>query len=516
MKNIYCEDNTESQRIDVLLIDPPFNRLKNITYHTFYFNTGYLAAALCNTCRVKIYNMEEPIDDNEDPAGQDNRKSLPEAYLTVFKSLVYYKNALGDDLHPVWVETKKTFLKYQPKIIGISSLSATYQSSLKVARIYKECIPGGFVIFGGQYPTIKTDEVLSSECVDFVVRGEGEETIREIVSVLLKGLVSVSELTKIKGISFVQSGLITHTENRPVPVDLDKLNFPARDLLLKPFSDKKAYGAIITSRGCAFDCGFCSAKAIVGKKMRYRSIQNVIDEIKEVVDKFGVRNFIFWDDTFTVNRNRTIELCRAVRKLNIDWRCTSRVDMVDYPLLKEMSRAGCRIIDYGVESGSESILIKINKNVTRAQIDKAFSNSIRAGIIPNAFLMIGFPDETEADIRKTIEFVKKTKAIGLCLSVFTPYPGTALYSRAKELGLIKDDVDRCNILHQSFDNYFTQCVSRDKFKSLLYELINVIDKHNASLYNRTLSILIVSKNNPKWFIRKIINKLRNQDDKGGL
>jgi radical SAM superfamily enzyme YgiQ (UPF0313 family) len=509
MENIYCEDNTESPKIDVLLINPPFRRLKNIIYNSiFYFNTGYLAAALRNTCRVKIYNIEEPIDDNEDSTGQDSREKFTGAYLTTFKSSVSYKNALGDDFHPVWFETKKTFLKYRPKIIGVSSLSATYPSSLKIARIYKECIPDGVVIFGGQHPTIKTDEVLSSGYVDFVVRGEGEETIRELVPALLKDLVSVSELTKIKGISFMQFGSITHTENRSALVNLDKLDFPARDLLLKPFRDKRAYSVIITSRGCAFDCGFCSAKAIVGKKVRYRSIQNVTDEIKEVVDKYGIRIFSFWDDTFTVNRNRTIELCRALRKLGIDWQCTSRVDMVDYPLLKEMSRAGCYAIDYGVESGSESMLIKINKNVTRVQIDKAFSDSIRAGIIPNAFLMIGFPDETEEDIRKTIEFAKKANAIALCLSIFTPYPGTVLYNRAKELCLIKDDFDWRNISHQSFDNYFTQCVSRDKFKSLLYELIDSVDKHNASLYNRILAILIVSKNNPKRFIRKIINKFK--------
>lgn len=503
-----------NSKLDVLLINPPFSRLKGNPYDVYFpLNIGYLASALRDICNVKIYNAEDPLGtENEELAQEDNKYKK---YDDLFNSTSNYKRALESDSHPAWREAKKTFIKYQPKIIGISCMSAKFTAALKVAQIYKTLFPEGFVIVGGQHPTIRTDEVLLSKSVDFVVRGEGDETIVEIVSALLNKKVSLNDLAKIKGISFRRGNSITHTENRALISELDKLNFPARDLLIKPIKNKGAYSVIISSRGCPYDCGFCSAKAVVGRKTRYRSISNVIDEIIKVRDEYKISNLFFWDDTFTVKRKRTIELSRAMRELGILWSCTTRVNTIDYNLLKEMKKGGCFSIDYGVESGSERMLTKINKNITMTQIEQAISYSIKAGIIPNIFLMAGFPDEREEDIRETIAFANKTKAFGLVLSVFTPYPGTMLFERAILLGLIKKEFDWGNFSHQSFSNHFTQCVSSDKFHYLIKELISVVDKHNTSFYNQKIRSAIIAMNHPKYFLTKYITLLKNKIFKVG-
>jgi anaerobic magnesium-protoporphyrin IX monomethyl ester cyclase len=495
-------------KIDVLLINPPFSRLKGVPNPVyFHLNIGYLAAALRKICTVKIYNAEDPLFIAAEEYNRDIQ-DIKKQYFNMFNSSKRYKWALESDNHPVWEEIRQVLMKYRPKIIGISCMSAKYPSALKVAHIYKECIPEGFVIFGGQHPTIRTKDVLMSEIVDFAVRGEADESVVEIVSALLKCRPSTDDIAKIKGVSFRSGDSIIHTENR-IPLDkLDNLDFPARELLVKPLNDKTAYGAIITSRGCAFDCAFCSAKAVVGRKVRYRSIQNVTDEIKDVRDTYKIRNFFFWDDTFTINRERTIELCRAIQKLHIDWACTTRVDRVDYSLLKEMKRAGCVSIDYGIESGSERMLAVINKNITKASIEKALFESVKAGIIPNVFLMVGFPDETENDILETIAFAKSTKAFSICLSIFTPYPATPLFERACELDLIRNNFDWSNFSHQSFANFFSQCIPPDRFHALLGELISTIDKHNASLYKKMLQATIIARTNPGLAVKKILRKLK--------
>lgn len=502
-----------NSKLDVLLINPPFSRLKGNPYDVYFpLNIGYLASALRNICKVKIYNAEDPLGtENEELAQEDNKYKK---YDDLFNSASSYKRALESDSHPAWHEAKNTFIKYQPKIIGISCMSAKFPAALKVAQIYKTLFPEGFVIVGGQHPTIRTDEVLLSKSVDFVVRGEGDETIVEIVSALLNKKVSFNDLVKIKGISFRRGNSITHTENRTLISELDKLNFPARDLLIKPIKNKGAYSVIISSRGCPFDCGFCSAKAVVGRNPRYRSISNVIDEIITVRDEYRISNLFFWDDTFTVNRKRTIELSRAMRELGILWSCTTRVNTIDYDLLREMKKGGCFSIDYGVESGSERMLTKINKNITKTQIEQAISCSIKAGIIPNIFLMTGFPDETEDNIRETIEFANNTKAFGIVLSIFTPYPGTMLFERANELGLVKKEMDWCNLSHQSFSNHFTQFVSTDRFSSLVKELISVVDRHNTSLYKQIIRSAIIAMNHPKYLFIKYIGLLKNKIHEG--
>jgi len=241
--------------------------------------------------------------------------------------------------------------------------------------------------------------------------------------------------------------------------------------------------------------------------MRYRTAENVTDEITKVKSAYKISKFFFWDDTFALNRQHAIDLLRAIKSCSIWWSCTTRVDVVDLELLREMRKAGCISIDYGIETGSEQMLRTISKNITLEKIKHALSCTIRAGIVPNAFLMAGFPDETEDDIRKTTIFAKKTKAFSLCLSVFTPYPGTALFERANKLGLIKQDFDWRNFSHQSFENRFTQIATQGNFKFLVKKLIYVIDKHNSSPVRGMFRRKIILLNHPKYAFLWLVDLL---------
>lgn len=510
---------SENPRLDVLLINPPYSRLKGIYSVHFPIGIGYLAGALRKHCNVMIYNMEDPLSEREEFRLKSDKSSFKLCYSRLFSQSDNYRRSLESNSLPVWQEAKEVFLKFKPKIIGITCKSAEYHSALKVAEIYKALFSQGIVILGGQHPTIQSEEIILSDIarrksagkgiIDILVRGEGEKTAAELISVILNKGIDFSAISQIPGLSFYNGAQISHTANRPLLLDLDAMEFPARDLLIKPIRERNAYGEIIASRGCPFDCGFCSARAIWDKKVRYRSVQNVAQEIEQVIRQYKAKRFNFRDDTFALNRQWAIRLLAALRKLKIEWECTSRVDAVDYDLLREMRSAGCFAISYGIESGSEPVLKKICKNITLKQINKANSETIRAGIIPKGFLMVGFPDEAEEDILATIKFVKKTKFLDLGLSVFTPYPGSRLFERARQLGLLRKDISWDKTSHLSLNNFFTQCVTKERFISLLQELICAVDRHNASLRLVLVKIKILIRNSPSAFFKRIFYKLKN-------
>jgi len=230
---------SENSEIDVLLIEPPFTRLMGQYSIRFPLNLGYLAAALRRHCNVRIYNMEDPLSEDD-----EHLRTRPEHavinYSEAFARSEKYKDALDSDSQPAFTEARQVFSKYKPGIIGITCMSAKYPSALKVAAIYRSCVPDGIIIWGGQHPTIRTKQVLSSGMADVIVRGEGEETLTELVGHLRQHGMT-GGLDKIKGISFRRDNSIIHTEDRGLLPDIDRLGFPARDLLMKPIKNKVIY-----------------------------------------------------------------------------------------------------------------------------------------------------------------------------------------------------------------------------------------------------------------------------------
>jgi anaerobic magnesium-protoporphyrin IX monomethyl ester cyclase len=320
----------------------------------------------------------------------------------------------------------------KPDIIGISSLTTLYKNACDVARFVKEKSPNIKILFGGVHSTVQPDKILKEDFVDYVIRGEGEYSLLELV----RG----DDLDKIKGLSYKKEGKIFQNPNRELIQDLDSLPFPARHLF-----DLKKYSwypelSLISSRGCPFPCYYCFSGTF-GKKFRFRSAENIVQEIEQIIKNYGVKRFYFYDDLFTLNKERVIDFCNLIIKknINIKWRCCSRIDTIDKERLDYMKKAGCEKIHYGIESGDPELIKKI-KGITLQQAKNAIKLTRKAGIESRCYFMIGHPWDTKKTIKNTISFSKKIDADLVQFAITTPFPSTELWDIAKDMGVVNDKI----------------------------------------------------------------------------
>lgn len=301
-----------------------------------------------------------------------------------------------------------------------------------------------------------------------VVRREGEVTFIELLSKLQIG----SSLADVLGVTFrSKDGTIIRNEDRPFMEDLDSLPFPAHDLL--PLESLKRMGKIlfplITSRGCVYWCDFCSTVRMFGRGYRFRSPKNVVDEMQLVHDKYGVDQVTFYDDAFSVNRDRVLKICEELHARNLDmtWDCGTRVDMVDREMLKTMHEAGCIAVWMGVESGSEAILGKMNKKIKLDQTRAAFKTANDVGLMTIGNVVLGFPGETEQTAKETIRFVKELNLADVGFYVATPYPGTPMYEQVKNNGWLRvTDFDKYDTAGPTFE---TPWLTMEKLAEIRYK-----------------------------------------------
>jgi len=336
-------------------------------------------------------------------------------------------------------QIEKELKKNQPEIIGVTATTPTIYNALEVIKAAKKVCPHSFTILGGPHSSFLPIETLK-ECpvLDAVCIGEGEETIVE----LAETLEGKGDLTKVKGIAFRSKERIVKNPPRPLIENLDSLPFPAWHLLpvdhYSVLGRKSLVCHMMTSRGCPFQCIFCSSSLLFGKKYRARSARNVVDEMEYLVSEYNPESIEFSDDEFTLNRRRVEKICYEIKRrgLEISWACSSRVDTISRSLLEKMRKAGCFFIYYGIESGSQRILDFIRKGIKIDQIKKAIKWAKEAGIKTLGSFIIGFPDETREEVKKTIEFSKRLKLDFAQFSIATPYPGTDLYDMARREGLL--------------------------------------------------------------------------------
>lgn len=487
-----------------LLVMPPFERLMGMRFSYFPIGLGYLASVLkAAGVETRIYNAENP------PA----QEALSDGGASVaYSGYDSYALALGNEEHPVWKEVTAVLRDFKPDLVGISVTSAKVGAARKISRLVKDCAPGTRVVWGGAHPTILPEEVLRFGEVDFVIRGEGEQTIVELVNLLKAGGTDFEGIT---GVSYKTADGVIHGRPRLLTDDLDSLPLPAKDCIVFPERLKPwDLGVVITSRGCPFDCSFCAAQTIWGRQVRFRTIDNVMGEIDRAVRENGAKNIFFWDDSFTIDRQRVVELCRRLiaSGKGINWRCTARLDGVDPGMLALMRKAGCSSMDVGIESGSDRILALLNKHLDRKIIARGLKMIEDSGINANAFFMAGFPDETKEDIEETFNLMKKHAGGTIIFSVFTPYPGTQQYRRALELGLIPEKVDWDKFSHHSPHNHFVKNIRQDEFRAIIARMSAFADRHNRSagiflrVHRKEIGFYL---KNPSIFFAKAANKLSN-------
>ena len=345
------------------------------------------------------------------------------AYIAAVLKQEGYNAEVFDLVDVSFDDAKKLIEKEKPEIVGISCNLTDYRwGAFRLAQIAKQINPNTKVIMGGSHATHLYEQVLTKFPVDIIVRFEGELTFLE----LIKAIEAKTDLRSVKGIAFKLGSKIVRTEDRPPIDDLDSLPFPLHSSFefdryvhySAPASFKgKAVGKLISinimaSRGCPHHCVYCSIAQFWPRKCRLRSPKNVVDEMQVLYEKFGVMHFNFFDDLFTLNQQRVIEICKEIlsRKLDVCWECVTRVDFVSKELLAWMKKAGCVSISYGVESGSDVVLKAINKRQSRAQVARAFQMTHAAGIKAYILLMIGNLQESDRTIDETIEPITNNTA----------------------------------------------------------------------------------------------------------
>lgn len=348
-----------------------------------------------------------------------------------------YAHNLSDE------EYRNKIKKIKPDIVGITAYTPTLESALICAQITRHTIPNAEIILGGPHPTLLPGDILKNEAVDIVVRGEGERTMID----LCKMKYDCRKISQVKGISYKKEEKIINNEPREPIENLDIIPFPAWDLLpidsYRPSSGtykRLPAMSMITSRGCPFECTYC-CKPIVGASVRYRSPENIIEEIIHLSERYGVKEISFYDDSFTLNKSRLIHLCDLIvkRGLDLTWSCSTRVDLVNQSLLDKMSSAGCISICYGIESGDQNILDTMKKGITLNQARDALKWTHKAGIETRTSYIFGFPEETIETMEKTINFALELNSDFAIFNLAIPLPGTELYENAKLRGLLYYD-----------------------------------------------------------------------------
>ena len=324
-----------------------------------------------------------------------------------------------------------------PDLIGFSVMSNNYLSALGLARAVKSLtsVP---IIMGGTHPSIFPEDILKEECVDFVIRGEGEITFIDF----LKHYQKTKVYENIQGLSYKMNNQIMHNAARPFIENIDDLPFPERKLfghyLLRSIRNKPM-ATLITSRGCPFSCTFCY-KDLFGRQYRYRSAENILEELELLIHNYGTHSFYFVDDLFNLRRERTKELCHLIlqKQSNIEWQCLSRVDTIDADLLHLMKKAGCEKIHYGIETGDSQIQKRINKGITLNDVDKAINLTKEAGIAVKGYFMIGLPGDNEETIQKTLDMARELDFDEVMFSLCTPFPGTEIWRDLENKPPLKD------------------------------------------------------------------------------
>lgn len=328
---------------------------------------------------------------------------------------------------------------YRPDLVVMNVVTPAIESDLSTVRLIKRIHPAAQVAVIGIHPTALPDHCFKiCPDLDFAVRGEPEYTVRDIARALKSG----GDRQRIIGASCRGNGSLIHSPPRPAIADLDELPFPAWDLIdrpryVMPFSHN-SFLLVGTGRGCPFPCTFCADKTYYGTRLRLRSPRSVVDELERNMREFGTEDFLFWSESFTMNRKFALEVCKEIlgRGVRCRWVCNSRVDHVNAEMLRLFKKAGCTMIGYGVESGVQSVLDSIKKGVTLDQTREAVRLTRQAGIGVVAHCVLGFPGETVETITQTIEFLKKLDVDFAQFYCAVPFPGSDLYEHAQREGWI--------------------------------------------------------------------------------
>jgi len=461
----------------ILLLDPPFKSFTG--FFSFYFPLGltYLAASVKKAgfeCRILDMDAAEPKVGTMD-------------FSHEYERYQYYIRALNDPQHPSWKLMKELISNEKPDFIGITAMTTKFGSVIQAAKFCREIFPNVPIIIGGPHASAMPDLTMKIPQVDYVVRGEADETLPE----LLVHLREKRNVSNLPGITFRRDGKVVHNPDRKFVENLDSIPLPDRGALMHPGNySSEDMGVMLTSRGCPYGCSYCFH--MWNRRVRYRSIDSIMEEIRQVHAVYRTTQFSFKDDSFTVKRSHVVDLCNAIlnEPYKIGWSCTTRVDLLDEELIRLMKKAGCNLVNLGIESGSERILKETEKGINHEQIRKAAKMLNRNRLFWGGYFMVGLPDETEEDIKLTFEFLKEIKPYYAGLGVYNPFPRTKLFEQAVKLGLLEPNPPIDHFLNTNpKDLFFIDPKKRvvtmpsERFEKIVSEAIDFFHKHNTRPFN---------------------------------
>jgi anaerobic magnesium-protoporphyrin IX monomethyl ester cyclase len=372
---------------------------------------------------------------SDDPTQKRQRSPFPPLglmYVAASLREAHYRVGILDctfmaDLGEAEQIVRSTDARY----IGIHSMVTLTKTAVALAEAAKDA--GKIVVYGGPDPSTAPEKYLKRGSGDYVVMGEGEKTAVELLQTLDRG----ESPFDIRGLAFVGSGSsITTTPPRELEQDLDTIRLPARDLI-----DNERYKevwradhgyaltSVMTTRGCPYGCFFCSEKLVFGRRYTLRSSENVLEELQQIVREYGYDRVWFADDIFPLRKERTLRICEGIldHGLKFSWSCLARADLVDEEALGSMKGAGCEIVFFGVESGSQRMLDAMNRMMTIEQIMAGIGAAKRVGLKVHAFMMVGFPGENYESLKQTTAFLKQIDPDEFSFTVAYPLPGTELF-----------------------------------------------------------------------------------------
>jgi len=340
-----------------------------------------------------------------------------------------------------WKDVPEIIEKASPDIVGTGALTPMFSAAIRLVKMVKEVDPDVITMVGGSHATFTYEEaLLKIPEIDIIVRGEGEQTVVE----LIKCLETDSDLKNVKGIAYRDNGDIIATEKRP-PVDVDKLPLPAYHLLPMEnyhFEFLEEFSTIISSRGCPFSCTFCSEWDFWGLPWRPRNPESVGEELELVNKKYKRKSVWFGDDCFNVDYNHIKEICEQIaeRDLDVQWFYQGRADFLikHKDLLPLMRKTGNVMVQIGVEASTDAELDCMNKKITTDQIREAVNLMREYDIVSQGLIIVGTFDDTVDSILHKIKYMKSLKVDFPIFTMFTPFPGNKVYEKAKEEGLIED------------------------------------------------------------------------------
>lgn len=359
-----------------------------------------------------------------------------ESYLHKYSThQVKLMDCLGENIN--YEELKKKLIDFNPEVIGVTGHTHNIMDMIQTSTMFKKINPEGQVIWGGPHASAFPVQSMSFSQVDYVVCGEGEKTLHR----LLEHLDKSKELPDhIRGMLYRKEGEIIQTDSADYIMDLDELPHPRRNLLnIKNYYYTVGSGltssGFVSSRGCPYHCTFCSTP---GKVFRCRSAEDVVNEMEEC-QNLGIKELYFVDDTFNVNQERVLKICKKIleRKLSVSWNYRGRINLITQEQLEMAENAGCTRIQLGVETGTDEGLKKLKKGLTTNEIRKVFKWIKQTKISSAAYFMLGCPHETcKEEVYKTIDFAIELDPDYVLFGILTPYPDTEIYREGIEKGII--------------------------------------------------------------------------------